>query len=303
MVRRLLKFAALAFAALITLAVAAAIVGYIVSNRMIAARVTVPVPVEAIRIPEGDPAAIARGEYLVNNVMSCKACHAADFGGRAEIDDPMVGRLWAGNLTTGRGSKVTSYTAVDWVRSIRHGVGPDGHRLILMPSLEFYAIGNEDLGAIVAYIKSRPAVDRDNPGITVGPIGRMLLLTGQVKFAFDAIDHTRPRTAARPSVSKEWGSVIGGACLGCHGPSLSGGPIPGTPPEWPPARNLTRHETGLRGWTLEQFSHALRDGKRPDGTAISTVMPWKTFSGMTDQDVQALWAFLQSVEPRPFGGR
>ncbi len=301
--RRLLKFAAWVVAILLGLVALAALVVYLGVNRMLAATVTVPVPVEPIVIPTGDPAALARGQYLVDHVMGCKVCHAPDFGGRAEVDDALVGRLWAPNLTLGQGSATRNYTPVDWTRSIRHGVGTDGRRLILMPSEDYFGFSNEDLAAVVAYVTSMPPVDRHDEGIKVGPLGRVLLYTEQIRFAFDTIDHTRSRSGAKPSAAAEWGAVMIGACMGCHGPTLSGGPIPGAPPDWPPARNLTRHETGLRGWTYAQFSQAIREGRRPDGTMLSTVMPWKAYAGMTDPDVQALWAYLQTVEPQPLGGR
>jgi mono/diheme cytochrome c family protein len=301
--RRILRFLVMAVAIILGVVVVAVGAVYAVSGRMLSARVTVPVPVESIAIPSADPTAVTRGQYLVDHVLGCKGCHAPDLGGRAEVNDPMIGKWWAPNLTTGRGSKTAAYTPVDWVRSIRHGVSTDGHRLILMPSADFFNFSNDDLGAVIAYIKSVPPVDRDNEGITTGPIGRALLVAGHFKFAFDEIDHLRPRSEARPSAGREWGAVLVGACIGCHGAGLSGGPIPGTPPDWPPTRNLTPHETGLKGWTLEQFSQALRHGQRPDGTTLSTVMPWKAYAGMTDTDVQALWAFLQTVAAKPSGGR
>ena len=273
------------------------------TNSMMARAVEIPAPVQPIAMREGDPSAIARGDYLVNQLLGCRGCHAADFGGRAEIDDPMVGTFWAPNLTNGKGSATLSYTPVDWARAIRHGVAPDGHRLVVMPSEDFYKFSDDDVGAIVAYIRSMPDVDRDDRGIKPGPLGRVLLATGEVTFAFDKIDHAEPRSTAPMGATKEWGSVLAGACQGCHGGTLSGGRIPGTPPEWPAARNLTPHETGLKNWTFEQFSDAFRKGVRPDGTHLSTVMPWQAFAGMTDTDVQAIWAYLQSLTPREQGGR
>lgn len=273
------------------------------SNRMLAATVTVPAPVSDIRIPEGDPTAIARGTYLIDHVLNCKICHATDFGGRAEVDNAMVGRLWAPNLTAGEGSATRNYTAVDWVRSIRHGVAPDGHRLILMPSEEFQTFSDGDLGAIVAAVKAMPAVNRADEGIQLGPLGRALLVTGQVRFAFDSIKHAGTRADVPVAATLEWGNVLIGACRGCHGEGLSGGPIPGGDPNWPPAANLTTHETGLKTWTIQDFSRALRQGKRPDGTDVRLPMPWASYAGMTDADVEALFRAIQAAPPKPAGGR
>lgn len=302
-VRRLLKILGVV---LVWLAVVAGLAYgglVVVSNGMVARGVRVPVSVQPIVMREGDAGAIARGRYLAEHLVGCPVCHAADFGGRAEIDDPAVGTLWAPNLTLGAGSAVAQYTPVDWARAIRHGVAPDGHRLLLMPSEEFFKFSDEDLGAVVSYIKSVPNVDREDRGIRLGPVGRMLLVTGQVRFAFDKIDHAEPRPAAAIGATREWGSVLIGACQGCHGPTLSGGKIPGTPPEWPAARNLTPHPTGLRDWTYGQFVTLLRTGRRPDGTEISPVMPWKAYAGMTETDIRALWEYLRTVTPKPAGGR
>ena len=122
--RKLLKVAAWVVGGLVVLVGAIAIVVVVMSNRELAQKVTVPVPVADIRIPDGDPEAIARGQYLVDHVLGCKTCHAQDFAGRAEVDDPMIGTLWGPNLTSGGGSVSKTFTPIDWVRAIRHGVAP-----------------------------------------------------------------------------------------------------------------------------------------------------------------------------------
>lgn len=301
--RKLLKFVSWGLGSIVVLVGVLAVVLIIASNRMLAKTVTVPVPVADIPIPTGDASAVARGKYLVDHVVGCTFCHGADFGGSAPVDDPMIGTLFAPNLTMGRGSVTRDFRVSDWLRAIRHGVAPDGRRLFLMPSRDFVNFSDGDVGAIVAYIESMPPVDRENRGIRLGPIGRALVVTHQMKFAFDEIDHLAPRPAAAPGVTAEWGRVLSGTCSGCHGPTYSGGKIPGGDPAWPPARNLTPDETGLKGWTFEQFSNAFRHGVRPDGTTLSTVMPWQQLAGMSDDDARALWAFLQTLPPKPFGNR
>ncbi len=47
----------------------------------------------------------------------------------------------------------------------------------------------------------------------------------------------------------------------------------------------------------------VRQGKRPDGTAINEFMPWRVFANMTDDGVHAIWLYLQSVPPKPFGNK
>jgi hypothetical protein len=77
------------------------------------------------------------------------------------------------NLTTGAGGVGDTNTDEDWVRAIRHGVGHDGRGLALMPSAVFYYLSDEDLGALIAYLKSLPPVDNEMPGTDLGPVGRI----------------------------------------------------------------------------------------------------------------------------------
>ena len=121
----------------------------------------------------------------------------------------------------------------------------------------------------------------------------------------ELIDHNAPRpTGVTPGETVEYGQYLAVGCSGCHGPGYSGGPIPGTPPEFPPAANITPDKTtGIGNWSKADFVKALREGKRPDGTDINPFMPWKNFSQMTDQEVGALWLYLQTVPPKAKGGR
>jgi hypothetical protein len=58
--------------------------------------------------------------------------------------------------------------------------------------------------------------------------------------------------------------------------------------------------TGIGAWTEADFVRAMRVGKRPDGSAINTFMPWEIFRGMTDDELNAIWLYLRSVPPRAF---
>jgi mono/diheme cytochrome c family protein len=61
-------------------------------------------------------------------------------------------------------------------------------------------------------------------------------------------------------------------------------------------QNLTPDkETGIGSWTSEQVITAIRMGKRPDGGELSGVMPYAAFSHLTDEDAQAIAAFLKSL--------
>ena len=254
---------------------------------------------------QSDSSAIARGQHAAR-IRGCTDCHGGDYGGGVFLDDPAMGRLIATNLTTGEGGIGRDYSDADWVRAIRHGVGPEGRALLFMPSYEYYPMGDADLGSMIAYLKSLPPVDRQLPASKVGPLGRALMLAGEFPLLpAEMIDHDAPRSAppaAGPTV--EYGAYLAATCTGCHGPNYSGGKIPGTPPVFPAAANITPHETGIQGWTREEFVAAVQEGKARDGRTFEPeFMPWPNFAYMTDVEVEALWKFIQSLPPREYGNR
>jgi mono/diheme cytochrome c family protein len=245
-----------------------------------------------------DPATLERGRYLVHHVMGCADCHAGDLGGKVVVDAPPVGHIPAPNLTAG------TLSDADWVLAIRHGLGPGGRPLVLMPSEDYQGFSDDDLAAVIAYARSLPKVERALPPVSLGPIGRLLIAKGELRLACEHVDHALVPPAVTPGPTVEYGRVLGTVCTGCHGPNLSGGPIPGVPPEWPAARNITPdRESGIGAWTEEDFARAMREGKRPDGAAIDERMPWRAYAQLSADDLRALWLFLRGVEARAAGGR
>ena len=92
-------------------------------------------------------------------------------------------------------------------------------------------------------------------------------------------------------------------CIGCHGPGLSGGPIPGVPADWPPAPNLTPGGR-LSQWSEDDFIRVMRTGVTPDSKQIANrYMPWQALGQMTDDELKALWLYLQSLPAKPTGNR
>jgi mono/diheme cytochrome c family protein len=87
---------------------------------------------------------------------------------------------------------------------------------------------------------------------------------------------------------------------GCHGPGLSGGQVAG-PDNLPPAANLT--PAGLGRWTQADFVRAIREGRRPDGSAVNEFMPWRAYGAMTDAELESLSLYLRSVPAKPSAGR
>jgi len=104
-----------------------------------------------------------------------------------------------------------------------------------------------------------------------------------------------------PAVSAEYGAYMASfSCQGCHGPGLSGGHVPGTPPSFPNAANLTPSGE-VAGWTEADFQKAVQTGVNPSGRTLNEFMPYKTFANLTSDEVQALWLYVHSVPARPAG--
>jgi mono/diheme cytochrome c family protein len=300
--RRAAKWIGIPLGALLGLLVVALGVVYGVTEARL--RKSYLIEPQAVAIPT-DAESLASGKHLLT-IRGCHDCHGDDYGGRVFFDDT-PGRLIASNLTRGSGGVASHYSDVDWVRAIRHGVGPGRRPLLFMPSYEYYPISDEDLGKMIAYLKSVPAVDNTLPTNSIRPLGRALFLAGQLPLVpAEMIDHEAPRKPAPPpGATAAYGEYLATGCVGCHGFGLSGGKIPGTPPDFLPAANLTPdHESGLGNWTEADFFLAMREGRRPDGTAVDPLMPWATVtSKMTDDEIRAIWLYLRTVPAEPFGNR
>lgn len=297
---KIVKFAGYGIAVLAIVVCIAGATAYIVSNR--ALKKTFVVTPRPVTIPT-DKAAIARGEHIART-RGCVDCHGADFAGAKVVEDGAMGTLYGSNLTPGKGSRTASFKDVDWVRAIRHGVGPDTVGLLFMPSEEYSRLSDDDLGSVIAFLKSLPAVDRERVPTKIGPITRMLLATGKMKIPATMIDHANltPPTAEKAPTA-DYGRYLANGCVGCHGPNFSGGKIEIGPPNWPPARNLTPHETGnMAKWSEADFMRVIRESRRPDGTEVDPVMP-RGFAGMDDTELKALYAFFKTLPPVATGAR
>ena len=185
-----------------------------------------------------DEATLARGKYLFAS-RGCGDCHAANGVGRMFIDDPAGGfQVRSPNITPG--GVVAKYNEVDWVRAIRHGVKPDGRTLFVMPSEDYNRLTDADVAAIVAYARSLAPVSGGSAEFRVPLPVKALYVVGVVTDAAEKIDHSLPSaTPIAEGATPEHGRYVANLCLGCHGDGLSGGKIPGGPPSWPAASNLT----------------------------------------------------------------
>lgn len=256
----------------------------------------VEINVQEINVDMG-AAALARGEdvYLTRG---CADCHDLDAGGKTFINEPPIGHYAGTNLTTGSGGVATKYkTAKDWNQAIRYGLDPSGRPLMFMPSHEFHPLSVKDTAALIAYLMSRPAVNRTNPASMPGPMARVLYLFGQfpMLFPYQHVDATQAQAEDVPmAATVEYGQYLATGCVGCHGQNYTGGRIPGVPPDWPPAADIT--SKGVMGqYGLADFKLLMRTGKTFSGKTVDPkYMPWTGMSRLKDVEIEALFNFLRS---------
>jgi mono/diheme cytochrome c family protein len=111
------------------------------------------------------------------------------------------------------------------------------------------------------------------------------------------IDHDGPRPVApQPGVTVEYGMYLARTCTLCHGSELNGQTIF----DGSVALNLTPGGE-MKGWSEEDFTATMRTGVTPNGHQLKDGMPWKYFGQMTDDEMKAVWLYLQSLPALPQG--
>ncbi|MEJ2600339.1 MAG: hypothetical protein P8Z00_18535 [Anaerolineales bacterium] len=213
--------------------------------------------------------------------------------GKVLFDQPGLVTVYSANIT----GLSQTHSDADLVRAIRHSVGQDGRQFVSMPAEIFINFSAEDLGSVIAYLKTVPRVGQERPKPRLSFLARIMLSTGGVGQIFPAeyIDHHKP-FPKMPSIgaSVEYGAYMGGWCTACHGPDLTGAQ-PVFDPAAPFAPNLTQGGE-LGGWSEEDFLKALHIGVTPSGHQLdSNFMPWDVFGKFDDNQLKGLWLYLHSL--------
>lgn len=249
-----------------------------------------------------DPAVIERGRYLVMGPAHCISCHGdaqGELSGGLAFHLP-VGTVHAPNLTPDAETGIGRYRDDELARVLRHGVHPSGRAML--PFMPFADMTDADLAAVISYLRSRPAVRHAVPASDFNLLGRFAKA-----FLLEPKGPTRPvRAALTPAPTAAYGEYLVntiGNCAGCHtkrslrtgealGPLLGGGmeleshSAPGTTFVTP---NL-RAGGHLAQWTEDAFVRRFRHA-----TATASPMPWETFARMTDDDLRAIYRYLQTL--------
>lgn len=261
------------------------------------------VPLPDIRA-SSEPEVVLRGKHLAHSLGACAAseCHGADLAGGKPLEMGPVATLNGPNITPAGMGAV--YTDGELARLLQHGIKKDGRSVRFMPVHETNWFLDDDVRAIVSYLRTVPPVERANGPIEIGMLG--MILDRNDQFVLDVarrISHEGWERPSSPTPTAEYGRFIARACMGCHGETFSGGRMPGTPSSVPIPTNITPHATGIVDWSYEDFTRLLDTGVKKNGEKLNPFMPLDTVGNMNEVERQALWAYLRSLEPREFGQR
>ncbi|GAB3250779.1 hypothetical protein GCM10027347_08760 [Larkinella harenae] len=292
MLKKILKWAGIVLGSIILLLIVFYAVVYFQTESR--ANKVYDVKLQSLPIPT-DSASYTLGKHIAG-IRGCQECHGNDLSGQVFADETSpLGLLYTANLTPGKGG--ISYTDQDWIRALRHGLGKDNKSLWFMPSHEVSApLSNQDMGALICFLKSQPPVDKTHPAKELKPLGRLLTFLGEFPmFPAEAINHAAiPVEVMTPAIDLAYGKYLAVTCSGCHGANFKGGP--GHSPGEPRIADLT--QTGNVGkWTSDDFVATIRTGKTPDGRILSDFMPWKYLSKTyKDDELKAIYLFLHELK-------
>jgi cytochrome c553 len=166
---------------------------------------------------------------------------------------------------------------------------------MIMPSEDYNRFTDDDLAALVAWLRQLPPATGGGAVVELPLPVRVFYGFGLIKDAAAKIDHTLP--PAQPvaeGVTVAHGAYVANMCLGCHGPQLAGGKIPGGPPDWPAAADLRPGGAMSRYANAQAFMQMFKTGKRPDGSTVQ-VMPFTSLRELSETDVRALHLYLSGL--------
>lgn len=278
---------------------------------------TFPAPETALRA-SAEPAVVERGRYLAYGPAHCVGCHTSAededqvaagatpplSGGR--VFELPIGTFRSPNLTPDAETGIGRRTDADLVRILRYGVRADSRAAL--PFMEYHDMSDDDLTAVISFLRSQPPVRRAVPDHDVNLVGRAILA-----FVLEPKGPSAPgRTTAPPEEpTVERGAYLANsvaACAACHtkrslvdgsyvGPRLAGGfesPVDGSPRKVTVSPNLTPARTGrITAWSEEQFVGRFGVGVGLPGTH----MPWRSFQRMSETDRRAIFRYLRSLPP------
>lgn len=240
------------------------------------------VPAVTIAVPT-DGASIAEGRRLAA-IRNCFGCHGKQAEGGVMFDQPIIARIVAPDLT----ASVRRYSDAQLAVIIRNGLRPDGRSVIVMPSEAFAGMNDEDLGRVIAYLKSLPPATGPGPGIELGPIGRVGFVAGKFKTVAQLIVDTVPPPGATPGEAVFGRYLARTICAECHGAALRGDSNP----------DFTSPDLRIvAAYSPEAFTALMRTGVALGGRklGVMTETAKENLCQLTDAEIAALYSYLHSL--------
>jgi mono/diheme cytochrome c family protein len=265
-----------------------------------------------------DSTVIERGHYVVRTLTVCEGCHGdpkrpeavlageeVPLSGGFEFNIP-PGKFYPRNITPDRETGIGSYSDGQVARALRYGVGHDGRALL--PFMEMQGLSDEDLTAVVSYLRSQPPVHNVVPAHQYNILGKIVKATVLANPV--SPKETPPKVNPRgPTVENGRYLVESVAnCWSCHterdfktgglvGPRLAGGHMPDdrNPKRmWAPPNLTSDPKTGrLATITEDEFVARMRAGRAIPGSP----MPWPQFSHIHEDDLRAIYRYLKTLPP------
>lgn len=261
---------------------------------------------------ESTPDRVARGKYVAEHVAACFVCHSdRDFakvsrpqkqgqqGSGGQCDEGPGYQVCPANITPAMQTGIGHWTDGEIIRAIREGIGKDGNALWSgMPYGEYRQLSDDDVQAVVTYLRSLPLVERQIPEMRVS-----LYLTLVNRTLPQPVEQSVVAPAKADQVAYGQYLVRVARCTNCHMENFAGGiELPGPNGRSVSANITPDRETGIGSWSREQFvgrfkAFATLDPTAPATPGQTSEMPWTDYSGMTEEDLGAMFAFLMTVPP------
>jgi mono/diheme cytochrome c family protein len=295
--KKVFKWTGIVLGSLFGLVLLAVVILFVLGNARL--NKTYDFPPSNITVPT-DAASIENGKHRAETL--CEGCHGADLSGIENwFNAPSLGTIDSANLTTGEGGLDRGFSTEDYVRAIRHGINRQGKPIFMLAVVSTSQLSDEDLGALIAYLKTVPPVNHKTNGKQFTPLAKIMLAAGILgKLPAEAVSHETHVDAPARSVSPEYGEYLVNTydCRVCHGQQLAGGPHP-NPTINKISPNLTPGGE-LIAWDESQFINTLRTGVTPGGHQLDPdLMPWKVYSKFSDDELKAIYRYLQSLPKLP----
>lgn len=226
----------------------------------------------------------AHGERLAR-VLGCIGCHGDDLTGQNWSDD--LGVLWTSNLTRS-GQK---WTAEEFKEALVTGHQPGGRDLWDMPSYLFTQLTEEELNAITAYVRSRPAKGPIHPDPSMGPVLQAKQKEGVYRSSAAEVRATGASTAPVAPGHELARHITRATCAECHGIDLRGKTSPIDGKSTPDIRPLAA------SYSPEDFETFMTTGKAAGGRELPLMskVARNRFSHLTKAERAAIHAYLKAL--------